>query len=72
MGPGPGPEAIPPTAKPTTQDDINMARYLPMLEALADAPGISNATKNFVRRMRGTLPPGVTIEGMVNGNPGQA
>lgn len=65
MGPGPGPTAVPAPAKPVQQDDVNMAKYLPMLEALADAPDTTNATRNFVRKMRGSLPPSVTMEGMV-------
>lgn len=64
-GMGPGPEAIPPIISPSDQDNAGMAKYLPMLETLADQPGASNATRNLVRRIRGGLPPEVTQAGRV-------
>jgi hypothetical protein len=65
IGPGPGVSAMQPPAVPVQQDDINMARWLPMLEALVDDPNATAASRNFVRRLRGSLPPGVTMEGLV-------
>jgi hypothetical protein len=58
-GPGPGPDALGlgPQGKPEDVDMRDMAIYLPTLEMLASQPGASMATKTFVRRLRGQLPP---------------
>lgn len=68
LGAGPGPEAIPPVIAPADQDNSNMARYMPMLETLADQPGASNATRNLVRRMRGSLPLSATQAALIERN----
>lgn len=65
IGAGPGPEAVQPPAVPTTPDDFGMAKFLPMLEVLADRPDATDATRNFVRRIRGTLPPDLTMASLV-------
>ena len=65
MGAGPGPEAMQAPAIPTTPDDYELARYLPMLELLADRPNSTAQTRNFVRRMRGSLPANVNMEDVV-------
>lgn len=69
IGPGGGPETLTPAAQPAQIDDFNMAKYLPMLETLASRPNVSNATRNYVRLVRGTLPPDVTMQSVV-GQPG--
>lgn len=57
-GPGPGPEALGLNKqKPEDADLAEMAIYLPTLELLASQPGASLATKQFVRRLRGAMPP---------------
>jgi hypothetical protein len=61
MGAGPGPEAVPAPIVPTTIDDQNMARRLPMLEAMADRPDASDQLRSWVRRLRGTMPPSITM-----------
>lgn len=65
MGAGAGPEAVPAPMVPTTIDDQTMARRLPMLEAMADRPDATDQFRNWVRRLRGTLPPAVTMESIV-------
>lgn len=59
LGPGPGPESIPAlTPNPGPDPDlINLAPYLPGLELLTTLPTASSTTRNFVRRLRGALPP---------------
>lgn len=59
-GPGAGPEVLglPPAANPDDLDLQAFARYLPGLEAMANQPTASVATRNFVRRLRGAVPPG--------------
>lgn len=62
LGPGPGPEAIPslaPTSNAPDPDLINLIPYLPGLELLTTLPTASSATRNFVRRLRGAIPPDV-------------
>lgn len=56
-GEGPGVEALGVLARPDAGDPdaIDMARYLPALEAMANQPGASVSTRNFVRRLRGTV-----------------
>ena len=61
MGAGLGPEAIETPMPPVQVDDERMARVLPMLEALADRPDTSDQLRNYVRRVRGSLPPQVTM-----------
>lgn len=58
-GPGPGPEVLGmgPSADP---DLINYAPYLPALELMTTLPGASVAVRNFVRRLRGAIPPNAT------------
>lgn len=65
IGAGAGPEAIAAPAVPTTVDDYAMAGYLPMLEALADRPNTTAATRAWVRRVRGTLPANITMQSIV-------
>jgi len=65
MGPGPGPDVVPAPMIPATIDDAAMAKVLPLLETLADQPNASNQTRNFVRMMRGALPPGLTMASIV-------
>lgn len=59
LGAGPGPEGIPAlTPNPGPDPDlINLAPYLPGLELLSTLPTASSTTRNFVRRLRGALPP---------------
>lgn len=71
IGPGAGPEAISAPAVPDTVDDFRMASYLPALEALADLPNTTAATRAFVRRIRGTLPANITMASIVKPGPGQ-
>lgn len=67
LGPGPGPSAITPPMAPVTSDDTTIAKYLPMLEALADQPDATRAVRNYVRRLRGQLNPNVTMETLLDG-----
>lgn len=64
-GPGPGSASISPLAinRPPNPDVLAMARYLPMLEALANRPTASATTRAFVRRLRSALPPDFEFEG---------
>lgn len=57
-GPGPGPESIP-SINPNLPDPdlIRYAPYLPALELMTTLPNASSATRNFVRRLRGAIPP---------------
>lgn len=67
IGPGPGPEALPPATPPRapTLDDYRLAAQLPTLEALADTPGATDDFRNYVRRLRGGLPPQVSQRAVV-------
>ena len=61
LGPGVGPEAIP-SLNPNPGPDpdlLNLAPYLPGLELLSTLPSASSTTRNFVRRLRGSIPPDV-------------
>lgn len=69
IGAGAGPEAIQAPAVPTSPDDFGMAHYLPMMEALADRPEASNAVRSYVRRIRGTIPPNITMGSTVRPGP---
>lgn len=63
LGPGPGPDAIPalsPTPAGPDPDLINFAPYLPGLELLSTLPTASSATRNFIRRLRGAIPPDIS------------
>lgn len=65
-GPGAGPEILGMHGgNPEDADLRDMAIYLPALEHLAGMPGASVATRNFVRRLKGSIPTEVQ-----NGNPG--
>jgi hypothetical protein len=61
-GPGPGPESIPALAPQTGPDPdlISLAPYLPALELMSTLPTASSASRNFVRRLRGAVPPDVS------------
>lgn len=55
VGPGPGPEAL-----TTPNLDVQqLRRYLPALEAAANQQSSSAAFRNWVRRLRGAIPPQV-------------
>lgn len=57
-GPGPGPEVLGALGEEPDQGELrDMAVYLPMLEMLASLPDSTMATRNFVRRLRGAVPP---------------
>lgn len=60
-GPGPGPESIPAIAPVSGPDPdlIALAPYLPALELMSTLPTASAASRNFVRRLRGAIPPEV-------------
>lgn len=62
LGPGPGPDSIPAIAPaPSVDPDlIALAPYLPALEIMTTLPTSSSATRNFVRRLRGAIPPETT------------
>lgn len=64
-GPGMGPDDLALPQKPVTNDDWMMARYLPILESVADQPGASMALRQYVRRVRASLPPQVTQEALI-------
>jgi hypothetical protein len=53
-GAGPRPQPAPPPANPELSA---LARYLPTLELLASMPDASPTARNFVRRIRGAIPP---------------
>lgn len=59
VGPGAGPEAIPPVGR-TGPDPgaVAMAPWLPMLELHAVRPGASATLRQFVRTLKASLPPG--------------
>lgn len=60
LGPGPGPESIPAIAPSGPDPDLlTFAPYLPGLELMSSLPTASSATRNFVRRLRGAIPPEV-------------
>lgn len=63
MGPGGGPESIPGlvAGRPTDPDLVAFAPYLPALELLANQPAASVAMRNFVRRVRGAMPPSASV-----------
>jgi len=65
IGPGPGPDAVPTPMVPQNPDSAELLRYLPMLEALADQPNATYATRNFVRRVRGSIPPQLDMSTLV-------
>ena len=65
IGPGRGPEAVPAPAAPAQIQDYQMAKWLPALEALADEPNTSYATRNWVRLLRGQMPSNVTMESIL-------
>jgi hypothetical protein len=69
FGPGPGPEAVPAPMVPDNPDYTELLRYLPMMEALADQPTATYATRNFVRKLRGSIPPQLTMADLVHTNP---
>lgn len=54
IGPGPGPEALPPNlAPPPPISDLERMRpYLPTLELMASQPNASPSFRNWVRRLR--------------------
>lgn len=62
-GAGPGPESLDrgPGFSPDDADKLEWAKYLPTLELLANLPSASVATRNFVRRLRGAIPPGTGV-----------
>lgn len=62
LGPGAGPETIPAIApQPTVDPDlVALAPYLPALEIMTTLPTASSAGRNFVRRLRGAIPPDAT------------
>lgn len=65
-GPGGGPELMGNSiGNPEDADLRDMAVYIPALEHLAGLPGATVSTRNFVRRLKGSVP----IE-VQNGNPG--
>lgn len=56
LGPGPGPEALPILPREDEVVDAERWRaYLPALEYAATQPGSSQATRNFLRKIRATL-----------------
>lgn len=58
MGPGPGPEVMPSQPEDMDPQDLERLRAsLPALEFLANQPTTSRATRNYIRRLRGSLPP---------------
>ena len=60
IGPGPGPEALSFTGaagQPRDPDLESLRPYLPTLELLASMPNTSPTARNFVRRLRGSMPP---------------
>lgn len=62
LGPGVGPDAIPALNAPAPGPDpdlINFIPYLPGLELLSTLPTASSATRNFIRRLRGAIPPDI-------------
>lgn len=59
LGPGPGPEAVPPVGRPAISSDaLLFARYLPAFELLASAPSSTSQMRQMVRRLRSQIPPG--------------
>lgn len=59
MGPGPGPEALGGYA-PQNDADLDLqalAPYIGALELMASQPGATISSRNFVRRLRGAIPP---------------
>jgi hypothetical protein len=56
MGPGAGPEALSAPRDFDAEDLVALKPLMPSLLALADLPGATNATRNFVRRLRGAMP----------------
>lgn len=57
LGPGPGREALPEIPEGVDPDLANLAKQLPMLELMASQPTASVTFRNFVRRVRGAIPP---------------
>lgn len=63
LGAGPGPEALGQMFQdPAKQDLMAFAPYLPTLELLANLPESSVETRNFVRRLRGSMPLDTRLE----------
>lgn len=54
LGPGPGPEALGIPSAPS-QDLMKLVAYLPVWERMANQPGASQAARNLVRQIKGTL-----------------
>jgi hypothetical protein len=52
-GPGPGPEVL----GPADPDLANLRPLLPVLVLMAAQPNASVSARNFVRRLRGAMPP---------------
>jgi hypothetical protein len=69
IGPGPGTEAVPAPMVPQNPDSAALLKFLPMLEALADQPTATYATRNFVRRVRGSIPAQLNMQNLVGQNP---
>lgn len=55
-GPGAGPAALN-MPDPTALDTQTWRTYLPTLEYMASLPSSTASTRNFVRRLRSTMPP---------------
>lgn len=53
---GAGPNTLAPPTNPDTADAERLRGYMPMLEALANLPTTSDASRNFVRRLRAAIP----------------
>ena len=60
VGPGPGPEALRQVMPAIPTDDYMLAKYMPMLELMANRPDASVALRNYVRRLRGGMNPQMT------------
>lgn len=58
IGAGPGPEAVPQVGPGEWPDLERVRAMLPALEYMANRPGVSQATRNYVRQIRGSLPIG--------------
>ena len=57
LGPGPGPDVLPRVPEGVDPDLANLAKQLPILELMASQPTASVQFRNFVRRVRGAVPP---------------
>ncbi|WP_143659431.1 hypothetical protein [Streptomyces sp. MP131-18] len=57
VGAGPGPEAL--NLSPQPDEDMqNLIAAIPALERMANVPGASRATRNYVRYLKSRVPPG--------------